>query len=183
MQANLVKIVNLFAGPGAGKSTTAAGIFYSLKLADVKCELITEVAKDLAYENNSSRMSNQIYLLGEQYQRLHRVRNSVKYAISDSPIILGMSYRSNDFPKSFDQLCLDLFNQFDNINYFIVRTKKYQAYGRNETEDQACEHDANIKSILNNNNIPFKEIIGDRNAVNNIIADICASGIEEFCNV
>jgi hypothetical protein len=128
-------------------------------------------------------MSNQIYLLGEQYQRLHRVRNSVKYAISDSPIILGMSYRSNDFPKSFDQLCLDLFNQFDNINYFIVRTKKYQAYGRNETEDQACEHDANIKSILNNNNIPFKEIIGDRNAVNNIIADICASGIEEFCNV
>lgn len=178
-----MKVINLWGGPGSGKSTTASGLFYTLKLADLKCELITEVAKDETYEKNTSRMSNQVYLLGEQYQRLHRVRGSVNYAISDSPIVLGINYRSEDFPKSYDQLCVDLFNQFDNLNYFLVRTKKYQEYGRNQTEEQARQIDTNIKKIMKDFNIPFTEVLGDRNAVDNIIADICNKGETNFCSL
>lgn len=39
-------VVNLFAQPGAGKSTGAAYIFAKLKMAGVNAELITEFAKD-----------------------------------------------------------------------------------------------------------------------------------------
>lgn len=39
-------IVNLFAGPGAGKSTGAAYIFSKLKLAGIDCEYVSEFAKD-----------------------------------------------------------------------------------------------------------------------------------------
>jgi hypothetical protein len=50
----IMKVLNLFAGPGAGKSTTAAGRVQYLKLADGSCELITEVAKALQASGRSS---------------------------------------------------------------------------------------------------------------------------------
>ena len=40
-------IINLFGGPGTGKSTGAAYIFAKLKMCGVNCELITEFAKDM----------------------------------------------------------------------------------------------------------------------------------------
>lgn len=45
-------VINLFGAPGAGKSTLAADIFSKLKRRQVKCELITEFAKDCVYEGN-----------------------------------------------------------------------------------------------------------------------------------
>jgi len=39
------KVINLFAGPGAGKSTTAAGLFAEMKRANVDVELVTEYVK------------------------------------------------------------------------------------------------------------------------------------------
>ena len=38
-------LVNLYAGPGAGKSTGAAYIFAKLKMAGVDCEYVSEYAK------------------------------------------------------------------------------------------------------------------------------------------
>ena len=40
-------VVNLFAGPGSGKSTTCAGLFSKLKLAGIYCEMVLEYAKEL----------------------------------------------------------------------------------------------------------------------------------------
>jgi hypothetical protein len=176
-----LKVINLFGGPGSGKSTTAAGIFHFLKLADVQCELVTEVAKDYTYEGNSSRMENQILLLGEQYHRIYRVKDYVEYIITDSPIIMGINYRPKDCPTSYDKLCFDLFNQFDNINFFIKRTKTYQEYGRSQTEKQAKKHDKSIKNLLLMNDVPFREINGDQVAVHEILQDVCSMGFEDFC--
>lgn len=39
-------VVNLFAQPGAGKSTGAAYLFYNLKCLGVNCEYVSEFAKD-----------------------------------------------------------------------------------------------------------------------------------------
>lgn len=43
-------IVNLVAGPGTGKSTTMAGVFYKLKSLGIDCEMVTEFAKELVWE-------------------------------------------------------------------------------------------------------------------------------------
>jgi len=42
-------VVNLFAGPGAGKTTTMAGLFSKLKLDNIVCEMATEFAKELTW--------------------------------------------------------------------------------------------------------------------------------------
>ena len=39
-------VVNLIGGPGSGKSTTAAGLFYNLKKLGINCEMALEYAKD-----------------------------------------------------------------------------------------------------------------------------------------
>ena len=49
------RVVNLFAGPGSGKSTTASGLFHLLKLDNKKTELVTEYAKDAIYEQREKR--------------------------------------------------------------------------------------------------------------------------------
>ena len=45
-------VVNLFAGPGAGKSTGAAYIFSMLKMAGIDTEYVNEYAKDKVWEDN-----------------------------------------------------------------------------------------------------------------------------------
>lgn len=41
------KVINLYGGPGTGKSTTAAMLFAKMKLAGFNCEYVPEFAKDL----------------------------------------------------------------------------------------------------------------------------------------
>ena len=45
-------VINLFAGPGVGKSTTAARVFAELKLKGVNCEMALEFAKDKVWEES-----------------------------------------------------------------------------------------------------------------------------------
>lgn len=47
--------VNLYGGPGTGKSTGASYIFSKLKLAGVEAELVTEYAKDLVWEAQKAK--------------------------------------------------------------------------------------------------------------------------------
>lgn len=57
MDSKSTIVVNLFAGPGAGKSTGAAYIFAMLKMHGIDCELVTEFAKDKTWEHNSKALS------------------------------------------------------------------------------------------------------------------------------
>lgn len=165
--------INFFAGPGAGKSTTAAETFVILKRRGLKVELITEYAKELEWEGNHKKMANQAYLFGKQLQRQERIRDQVQFAVTDSPILLGLVY-ATQYPASFHPFCLDMFNRFDNLNFFIRRVKPYMKYGRSQSEDEARQVDLRVLAMLQLNNIPYQEIIGDDIAPHTV-ADICTS--------
>jgi ATP:corrinoid adenosyltransferase len=64
-----MKVINIFAGPGAGKSTTAAGLFYHMKKLNMSVELVTEYAKSRVWEQHSSVMRDQVYLTAKQKTR------------------------------------------------------------------------------------------------------------------
>jgi len=49
---NKALLVNLFAGPGTGKSTTMAGLFSELKFMGVNCEQAPEFAKEKVWEGS-----------------------------------------------------------------------------------------------------------------------------------
>jgi hypothetical protein len=164
----MTKVINLFAGPGAGKSTTAAGLFHELKCRDIKCELVTEYAKDMTYEKRQNILSDQLYILAKQNRRLSRLVGHVDYIITDSPLLLGLAYVPGDYYSSFEPLVTEIFESYDNQNIVLLRRKKYQAYGRNQTEEQAIEKD-NLIFDLVMHKYPTMCIPGDREAPTSII--------------
>ena len=48
----------LYASPSSGKSTMAANVFSKLKMFGVNCELVTEFAKDLVWDNSMIELSD-----------------------------------------------------------------------------------------------------------------------------
>lgn len=158
-----MKIINLFAGPGSGKSTTAAGLFYLMKSNQYNVELITEYAKDLTWENRSYTLDNQIYVFAKQYHRIFRLTGKVDWIITDSPILLSIVY-AKQVPDSFKQLVLDTWNSQNNISFFINRIKPYSTVGRSQTKDEAVQIDNQIKEVLKKHKIIYKQINGDLEA-------------------
>lgn len=159
------KVINLFAGPGAGKSTTAAGLFNLMKLSGEKVELVTEYAKDLTYEKNLNRLGNQMAILGEQFGRLYRLNGQVDWIITDSPLLLGVLYADGPFKSAgFTGTVLWSFEVFDNVNFNLKRTKGYQPYGRIQSEDEAKQVDLRVTSMLDGMGIDYTTVMGTEKA-------------------
>lgn len=96
-------VINLIGGPGAGKSTTAAGVFFLLKLLNVRCELVTEFAKELTYDENWSDLKRQLYVTAEQERRQRRLVDKVDFIVTDSPLLLGVFARETLIPIRGDE--------------------------------------------------------------------------------
>lgn len=163
-------VVNLFAGPGSGKSTTCAGVFAKLKLVGVNCEMALEYAKDKVWEESNKVLDDQIYVFGKQLHRIFRLKDKVDVVITDSPILLSIIYDKTG-NKYFSDLVLNQFNNFDNRNYFIERTTVYNPKGRLQTEDEAKEIDKVLLDLLKDCNIEY-DSVGKNEAVDYIFNKI-----------
>lgn len=142
-------IVNLYGGPGSGKSTLAAAIFSQLKDDGVSAELVTEFAKECAWEGRSGPLSCQPYMFGEQLWRLERLRDrGVEVAVTDSPILLNVVYAPGDVPLSFGDVVRHYHRRQNRIDVFLRRTKAFDPRGRFHTADQASELDGRILEVL-----------------------------------
>lgn len=138
-------IVNLYAGPGAGKSTLAAAIFAQLKDQGVVAELVTEFAKDLVWENNLRPLACQPYIFGEQLWRIERLKGAgVEVVVTDSPIRLAAVYAPPGTPLAFISAVHAYANQQTTMSVFLGRVKPYQPLGRLGAEGDAQAHDEKI---------------------------------------
>lgn len=163
-------ILNLFAGPGALKSTTAAGVFTLLKLHGVDCELPFEFPKDLIWEENISMLSDQNYVLGNQAHRIWRVKDKVDVVLVDSPILFSIVYRKGDLGKEFIAHVVALHNQYNNLNIFLKRNLdiKYVKNGREQNFTEAVKVDNAILEVLNTYGTPYLTMEVGFNTINEI---------------
>lgn len=149
-------VVNLFGAPGAGKSTGAAYVFSKLKMLGVNAELVTEFAKDKTWEDNQTALSNQSYVFGKQNYKMSRCKDKVDVIVTDSPLFLSVIYNNDDIlGEDFNKVVLNVFNSYDNLNFFIRRVKPYNPIGRNQTEKESDEISKELKYILDKNDIPY----------------------------
>jgi hypothetical protein len=145
------KVINLFAGPGTGKSTTMAGTFFEMKLRGINCEMIPEYAKDLTWEGRNGKVFEaQDYIFAKQHFRLGRVAPEVSFAVTDSPLLLSLVYGETFRHTAFHDLVKQCHEGYDNLNIYLKRSasKPYNPKGRNQDEDQARELDEKIFSML-----------------------------------
>lgn len=140
-------VINLFAGPGVGKSTNAAKIFADLKMKGVNCEMALEFAKDKVWEESFRTMDDQIYIFGKQFHRIWRLKDKVDVIICDSPLPISIVYDKEN-SQAFHQLIMEQFNKFENYNFFLERSVDYQSEGRIQTEEEARKIDETVKNVL-----------------------------------
>lgn len=144
-------VINLLGGPGVGKSVTAAELFASMKKQGYKVELIHEIAKDFTWEQWHSILSEQDYVFAHQHRLQRRlVSHDIDYVIIDSSLILGLFYMPDDYPQSFKQFVLDVYNSYTNINVYLERSSHfpYDPVGRNQTEQEAIEIDKKVREFV-----------------------------------
>lgn len=165
------KVINFFAGPGSGKSTTATSVFSLMKMHNINAELITEVAKDFTWEQRMKTLDNQYYVWAKQQHRCWRLRGEVDLIVSDCPLLLSFIYGEKK-PKAFYDLVLHDFNEYDNINYFVERNKPFNPKGRNHSEKESQAIDGRIKELLYKMRIPYSTIFGDPTGINLVVREV-----------
>lgn len=155
--------INIFGGPGAGKSTTAVGVFYNLKRLGQSAELVTEVAKDFVWENRMDTLMIQPYVTVKQYRNLIRVKDKVDIVVTDAPILLGILYANKyaqALPKSYHQFVKDCHNEIltPSINIMLERSFAYDPNGRYQTEEEAHKLDAELEGIIQDAGVIYSKI-------------------------
>ena len=174
------KIINLFGGPGIGKSTQAAGLYAMMKRNGMSVELTSEFPKVIAWEKNHSAIRDQLYITANQHRNISRLYGQVEYIIIDSPILFGLVYKGrygdgypeNLYGDSFDNFIIDLFKKYDNINILLHRNDAvFQKEGRFQNLKGSKYIDNDINELLKTNNVDFHEYKVDYNTVNKIYKD------------
>lgn len=136
-------IVNMFGSPGAGKSTTATGVFSKLKLLGVNCEYVPEVAKDFTWEGRQQTLTFQAYVHAKQLRNIERLMGKVDVIVTDSPPLLSAFYAKFygvPYPESFCKWIMDCHERYlqPSLSYYLTRVKPYNPAGRNQDEAEAA---------------------------------------------
>jgi hypothetical protein len=150
-------LVNLYGGPGTGKSTSAALIFSRLKMDGKNAELVKETAKDWAWEKRHIDAYSQFYLMGRQIRRESMLLGKVSHIVTDAPVMLYDYYAQKYSPPAiaaavsgtvdayYRQLRLE---GHEVLHVFLKRSKAYNPEGRYQTEEEAREIDRELVAMM-----------------------------------
>lgn len=159
-------IISLYAGPGAGKSTSAAYIYAKLKNEGVNAELVREYVKDWAWEKRPIGVFDQFYFLGKQIRRESMLLERVDVIVTDSPVWLVAYYadrHSEPFIRQGAESAVMAYyeqarvNGHTHIHGWITRSKDYNPEGRYETQEQAEDIDNELQKFLDARGILTRE--------------------------
>lgn len=166
-------VVNLLGGPGVGKSTMTAAVFAKLKNLGIDCEMASEFAKELVWEQRNETFKDELYIFAKQAHRLFRLKGKVDVVVTDRPLILTCFYAKDD--PDLKEFCYKRFSEYLNLNILLTREKEYNPNGRNQTEDEAKEIDKGIIEILNKYNIPYQTVLGKPESADAIVSKVIAA--------
>ena len=173
-QEHKTTVINAFAGPGAGKTTSCLEIAEKLKKQGFVVEYVQEYAKELVWDNRTDLLNgspeNQFNILKEQLTRVDRLYGKVDFIVTDSPVLLNSTYLANDIPE-YNIAVQELYNHFDNFNYFVDRDiSKFEVEGRIHNLEQSLKIDEELKNTLSNLNLEY--VICNHNTIDNVVNDV-----------
>jgi len=147
--------INIYGGPGSGKSTVAAWLFGELKSLNIPCELAREYVKNWAYEKRKVENWDQVYIMGKQILEEHRlIKAGVEVIISDSPVALSCVYgrmyfkRNKKMIEGIDAIVQGFLQECENVNVVLRRPESYEEKGRYESKKAAERIDREIHKIV-----------------------------------
>jgi hypothetical protein len=173
-----MKTINLFGAPSSGKSATMLGLTYQLKMNGLSAENTPEFFKELILEgSDKTDFGGQLYILSEQNRRLARLEGKNDFAVTDCPLPLIGFYTKENYINGFKKFVNNLFENYDNVNYFLVRKHEFENEKRNHDAEQADEINIKLMKYLQKKNIPFKIIETDQDVISVILHDLVHKNI------
>ena len=154
-------VINLYAGPGAGKTTQAHDLMAFLKKEGYNVDMIPEYAKQLVYQESKDLSTDQISIFANQLKPYKYLGNHIDIAIAECPLALSVVYNRHyqieDNPY-FDQFVMHEHKRFDNINIYLKRETEYKQEGRYQDEDGAIQIDNKTQAMLKEFRMDYKEL-------------------------
>ena len=156
-----MKVINLFAPPGTGKTTTGQMLSGLLSLSDHKVEYVPEFAKFATLARNQSALSDQIYMFAKQENRLKVLAESgLDFVIMDGPLPIALLFAPPRYYRHYEPLVIEVFNSYENINFYLNKAPghRYKNHGRNENEAQANALGKILRELLSKHQVGYTEV-------------------------
>lgn len=150
-------VINLFGGPGTGKSTLCATLFAHLKMKGIDAEMAPEYVKNLVWEESYKKIENQVYIFGKQHHTINRLKNKVNVIITDSPLLNSIVYYNGKNPYFTDMIMWE-YKNMNNISFYLDRNFKYVENGRTQKLEEAMEIDLKYKNLLDYNDVDYNVV-------------------------
>lgn len=150
----LIKI-GICGGPGAGKSSAAAGVFYNCKKASIPVELVQEfVREEINKGFELHGVADQFRIFMKQREREDIIPSVVDVVVTDSPIYLSLYYALDYARKTGETsddnilfLLEQVFKERDRYDY-VIMLKRTKAYVSDGTRKQTAEESDMIYTEL-----------------------------------
>jgi hypothetical protein len=157
--------INIYGGPGTGKSTLAAILFGWLRRHGFNAELVQEWVKTWAYLGRQMQSFDYVYTFASQLHTEDRLLQAgVNIVVTDSPVYLQCMYALHHKMKAANELWR-IAKRFEaaypSVNFFVDRSEfaVYEQAGRYEDLDQALAMDRFIVTCLHEWHVPFKHVL------------------------
>lgn len=178
-------IINVYGGPGVGKSTSAAYLYYLLKSGQHNVELVREYVKNWAWEGRKFSVYDEIYFLGKQVRHESMLFGKVDWIITDAPVYMTAYYASiycsPKLAHGVAEAAQAFYQQAEvdghqHIHLMLKRTRPYNPDGRYQTEAQAAEVDAGVRAMLNKFEVPLIECTTEPEDLSNFLFTLDRTG-------
>lgn len=159
-------MINLFAGPGAGKGKAARKIVEALKGNGVAAAYVPGPQKEMLKKDPKQldrTIKTQKKLYGLQKERLKKEAKLSKVIVTDSPLSVYPLYvKKPDI--GFSKEVIKDFRKDQSLNIYLEREAEYQRGDRKESLRESEDIDLSIWQMLKHFRIPFmisnQEILG-----------------------
>lgn len=174
----MIRRINFFGGPGAGKSTMSTYVFSALKTEGYNIEYVPEYIKFWTYIDRKPDGYDELYTFAKQLHREDTVlRGGAAYVVSDSPLYLSYfyaEYYGHEISQQILDICRNVEVTYPSLNIFLDRgDKKYNTTGRYQDEAAAKAIDLGLKRLLDANLIPYHDFLStDKELITNFVMKV-----------
>lgn len=141
------RTINIWGGPGSGKSTTASALYTLMKCSGYSVELVEEQSRRLIRDGSANLFKTPGYSAALQFAAIYNA-GPFEYVICDAPVLSKLAYENpskevEDYIRYLDEL-------LPGYDVFLERSRshRYEPIGRIHTEDEARKLDIKMKSLI-----------------------------------